>query len=204
MVNHALASGRPTGLAGTREFLETMGRQQMTHEGWSELDVVAEADFVVQYGARLGRWHGGRFMGIETPAGAYNRAFAAMYRFEGGRIAERWAVRDDTPWPRRTSPEPPSSSSSPSRTCVRPARRQRCRAWLDALHRGVFANRPLLTLGLVGAHLATGDTEGVEALLDDIEGWLDPNARSGEVIVHDHAEFHRRWPPDPTERARRG
>jgi hypothetical protein len=35
MVNHALAPDRPAGLAGTREFLETMGRHQMTHEGWS-------------------------------------------------------------------------------------------------------------------------------------------------------------------------
>jgi hypothetical protein len=34
MVNHAIAPDRPAGLAGTREFLETMGRHQMTHEGW--------------------------------------------------------------------------------------------------------------------------------------------------------------------------
>jgi hypothetical protein len=30
MINHALAPDRPSGLAGTREFLETMGRHQMT------------------------------------------------------------------------------------------------------------------------------------------------------------------------------
>ena len=95
MVNHALAPDRPAGLAGTREFLETMGRQQMTHEGWSELVVVAEGDFVVQDGRRHGRWHGGRFMGIEASPGPYDRGFASMYRFEAGRIAERWAVRDD-------------------------------------------------------------------------------------------------------------
>ena len=47
MVNHALAPDRPAGLAGTREFLETMGRHQMTHEGWSQLVVVAEGDYVV-------------------------------------------------------------------------------------------------------------------------------------------------------------
>ena len=95
MVNHALAPDRPAGLAGTREFLETMGRNQMTHEGWSQLVVVAEGDYVVQYGSRHGRWNGGRFMGVEADAGNYDRGFAAMYRFVGGRIAERWAVRDD-------------------------------------------------------------------------------------------------------------
>jgi len=95
MVNHALAPDRPAGLAGTREFLETMGRRQMTHEGWSQLVVVAEDDYIVQYGTRHGRWHGGRFMGVEADAGDYDRGFAAMYRFVGDRIAERWAVRDD-------------------------------------------------------------------------------------------------------------
>ena len=95
MVNHALAPGRPAGLAGTREFLQTMGRNQMTHEGWHELVVVGEGDHVVQYGVRHGQWHGGTFMGIEAAPGSYSRGFAAMYRFEDGRIAERWAVRDD-------------------------------------------------------------------------------------------------------------
>jgi predicted ester cyclase len=95
MVNHALASDRPAGLAGTREFLETMGRHQISQEGWDELVVVAEGDYIVQYGVRHGHWHGGRFMGVDADPGDYNRGFAAMYRFEEGRIAERWAVRDD-------------------------------------------------------------------------------------------------------------
>jgi len=95
MVNHALAPDRPSGLAGTREFLETMGRNQMTHEGWSRLVVVAEGDYVVQVGARHGRWHGGSFLGIDAPPGDYDRDFAAMYRLVEGQIAERWAIRDD-------------------------------------------------------------------------------------------------------------
>ena len=95
MLNHAIAADRPAGLAGTREFLETMGRRQMTHEGWKDLVVVAEADYIVQYGARHGRWHGGQFMGFEAAPGDYSRDFAAMYRFQDGQIAERWAVRDD-------------------------------------------------------------------------------------------------------------
>jgi len=34
-------------------------------------------------------------MGIPAGPGSYVRDFAAMYRFEDGRIAERWAIRED-------------------------------------------------------------------------------------------------------------
>jgi hypothetical protein len=69
MVNHALARDRPSGLAGTREFLETMGRHQMTHQGWSRLVVVAEGDYVVQVGAG-------------TAAGMAGRSWASTCRRE--------------------------------------------------------------------------------------------------------------------------
>jgi predicted ester cyclase len=95
MVNHALAPGRPAGLAGTREYFETMGRHQLTDHAWDELTVVGEGDLVMQFGVASGNWLGGRFMGIDTPPGRFARDFAAMYRFHDGRIAERWAVRDD-------------------------------------------------------------------------------------------------------------
>jgi predicted ester cyclase len=95
MVNHTLAPGRPSGLSGTREFLETMGRTWMSQQAWQELTVVAEHDYVVQFGVRSGRWHGGELMGFPAEPGPYSRDFAAMYRLEDGRIAERWAVRDD-------------------------------------------------------------------------------------------------------------
>jgi lactoylglutathione lyase len=95
MVNHAIAPDRPAWLAGTREFLETMGRHQITHQAWRELVVVAEGDYVVQFGVRAGQWAGGQFMGIMAGPGSFARDFAAMYRFDNGQIAERWAVRDD-------------------------------------------------------------------------------------------------------------
>jgi predicted ester cyclase len=95
MVNHALAAGRPAGLAGTREYLETMGRHQLTEHAWDQLTVIGEGDLVVQFGVASARWNGGRFMGIDAPPGHFARDFAAMYRFNQGRIAERWAVRDD-------------------------------------------------------------------------------------------------------------
>ena len=95
MVNHAIAPDRPGGLAGTREFLETMARTHFTDQAWHDLTVVAEGPFIVQFGVREGRWPGGRFMGVDAPAGSYSRDFMAAYRFDRGRIAERWAIRDD-------------------------------------------------------------------------------------------------------------
>ena len=57
LVNHALAPGRPAGLAGTREFLPNRGTR-FGDSGWTSLTVVAEGDFVVQYGTRGGSWRG--------------------------------------------------------------------------------------------------------------------------------------------------
>jgi len=62
---------------------------------WQELTVTAEGDFVVQFGVREGRWPGGDLFGVDVPAGDYIRDFAVKYRIADGRIAERWAVRDD-------------------------------------------------------------------------------------------------------------
>jgi predicted ester cyclase len=94
MVNHALAPGRPAGLAGTREFLSTDG-QRMRTDRWERLDVIAEGDFVVQHGMRGGHWPGGVFLGIPAKEGDYSREVAFIYRIRDGRICERWAVRDD-------------------------------------------------------------------------------------------------------------
>lgn len=95
MVNHALAPDRPPGLAGTREFLHRAGRRDFREQSWDQLTVVAEGPYVVQFGKRGGHWPGGPFLGIQAPAGPYSRDFMAAYRFTDGRIAERWAIRDD-------------------------------------------------------------------------------------------------------------
>jgi lactoylglutathione lyase len=95
MINHSLAPDRPRGLAGTREYLETMARRSFQDQRWDELTVVAEGPYVVQFGKRGGRWSGGSFLGIDAPAGQYTRDFMAAYRFAHGQIAERWAIRDD-------------------------------------------------------------------------------------------------------------
>jgi predicted ester cyclase len=93
MVNHALAPSRPAGLEGTRQWLETEGRNFQSFT-WKELFVVAEDDLVVQFGVRGHDWPGGRFRGFDVPAGHCERGTAFMYRIAGGRIVERWAVND--------------------------------------------------------------------------------------------------------------
>jgi hypothetical protein len=46
-------------------------------------------------GSREHDWPGGRFRGFDAPAGTYVRDTAFAYRLVAGRIAERWAIRDD-------------------------------------------------------------------------------------------------------------
>jgi predicted ester cyclase len=94
LVNHALAPGRTQGLEGTREFLREARRD--LHPGrWVESFIVAEGDMVVQFGTRELSWPGGAFLGFEAPAGTAIRDVAFAYRLVDGRIAERWAIRDD-------------------------------------------------------------------------------------------------------------
>jgi predicted ester cyclase len=93
MVNHALAPNRPPGLEGTRQWLETEGRNFQSFF-WKELTVVVENDLVVQFGVREHDWPGGSFRGFDVPAGHCERGTAFMYRVADGRIVERWAVND--------------------------------------------------------------------------------------------------------------
>jgi predicted ester cyclase len=94
LVNHALAPGRPQGLDGTREFLRSARRE--AHGGrWVDSIVVAEGEMVVQFGRRELHWPGGSFMGFDVPRGIATRDVAFAYRLIDGRIAERWAIRDD-------------------------------------------------------------------------------------------------------------
>ncbi|HEY6399059.1 MAG TPA: hypothetical protein VIX82_16545 [Solirubrobacteraceae bacterium] len=65
MVNHALASHRPPGLAGTKQFLaesesdpvKAVWRRSMMFD--QQLVAVAEGDYVIQLGKRAGTWPGG-------------------------------------------------------------------------------------------------------------------------------------------------
>jgi ketosteroid isomerase-like protein len=94
MVNHSLGSHRSKGLEGTREFMRN-GMAQLNEDGWTDSVVVAEGDYVVQFGVRGGTWRGGLFLGVDAEPGPYSREVAFCYRIEAGKIAERWAMRDD-------------------------------------------------------------------------------------------------------------
>jgi predicted ester cyclase len=101
MRNHALASHRTPGLDGTKEFLREC-REDREKAAWlralhgeRDLVMIAEGDYVIQCGKVTSTWPGKQFRGYDIPAGDYESDVAFMYRFRAGRIAERWAVRDD-------------------------------------------------------------------------------------------------------------
>lgn len=94
LINHALAPNRRAGIEGTRDFLRS-ARRDVHGAGWINSIVVAEADMVVQFGSRELHWRGGSLLGFNAPAGTCTRDVMFAYRFVDGRIAERWAIRDD-------------------------------------------------------------------------------------------------------------
>lgn len=59
------------------------------------------------------------------------------------------------------------------------------RRWLEALPDDVYPDRPVLAIALVGARMATGDTTGVDHLLQLVEASLDGTDRSPIVFDHD-------------------
>ncbi|MCU1497630.1 MAG: ATP-dependent transcriptional regulator, MalT-like, LuxR family [Acidimicrobiales bacterium] len=63
------------------------------------------------------------------------------------------------------------------------------RRWLEALPDEVFHDRPVLTITLVGARMATGDPTGVEPLLRLVESALETS--TPPPIVFDDDEFDR-------------
>jgi predicted ester cyclase len=95
IVNHALAPSRSPGLAGTREYL-TSPLAGRFNEVWRERRVITDGEYVVHHGIRTGHWPGGEFLGVTAPNSVdYAREVVFMYRVSDGKIAERWAIRDD-------------------------------------------------------------------------------------------------------------
>jgi LuxR family maltose regulon positive regulatory protein len=60
------------------------------------------------------------------------------------------------------------------------------RRWLEAFPDDIFEDRPVLAITLVGARMASGDTTGVEPLLQTVESSLQPTS---QPIVFDEQEF---------------
>jgi LuxR family maltose regulon positive regulatory protein len=62
------------------------------------------------------------------------------------------------------------------------------RRWLTALPDEILADRPVLSMELVGSLMVSGEIAGVEPLLDGIERWLDPGVDASKAIVFDEVE----------------
>ena len=78
--------------------------------------------------------------------------------------------------------------------------------WLEQLPEELFADRPVLSMNLVGARMATGDATGVEPLMAGIERWLDArgDATGARAPIVADADAYRAAPRagrDPTRRA---
>jgi LuxR family maltose regulon positive regulatory protein len=71
------------------------------------------------------------------------------------------------------------------------------RRWFEALPEDLFAARPVLAVGYVGALMSTGEVRGVEPRLRDAERWLDASAGPEEPVVVD-ADAFRRLPTEIT------
>ena len=65
------------------------------------------------------------------------------------------------------------------------------RRWLTALPDELFPDRPVLSILRVGALMASGETAGVEPLLEGIERWLSPAVDVTTAIVFHAEEFAR-------------
>ena len=72
------------------------------------------------------------------------------------------------------------------------------RRWMEALPDELFGVRPVLSVGYVGALMATGEIEGVEARLRSAERWLETTEAVGgaggdasDMVVLDLEEFRR-------------
>src|ERR1051325_5529579 len=94
MVTHSFGPTMPQGIAGMREFVS---RRSATGGvgSWEHVVVVAEGEYVVQYGTRSFDWPGGTFRGVKVPSGRFTRDCAFMFRVRDGLIIDRWAIRDD-------------------------------------------------------------------------------------------------------------
>jgi len=62
------------------------------------------------------------------------------------------------------------------------------RGWLEKLPEELFATRPVVSMDYVGALMSTGEIEGVEARLQDVERSLDA---PGSAVYVDEEEFRR-------------
>ena len=94
MVTHSFGPNMPQGIEGMRKFVQSR-RATGSAGRWEQVVVVANGEYVVQYGTRSFEWPGGPFRGFDVPPGQFQRDSAFMFRIQSGLITDRWAIRDD-------------------------------------------------------------------------------------------------------------
>jgi LuxR family maltose regulon positive regulatory protein len=65
------------------------------------------------------------------------------------------------------------------------------RRWLEALPGELYTDRPVLSIALVGARMASNDPTAVEPLLDRAQRWLDGTVDGATPVVFDTDEYAR-------------
>jgi predicted ester cyclase len=93
VVNHQPPAGAPAGLDG---MIQAMGwvKQGFSERRFEVHQVIAEGDTVVVHCTLHGR-HTGQFMGLAPTNQSVAFRQVHIVRFQDGKVAEHWVVRDD-------------------------------------------------------------------------------------------------------------
>jgi lactoylglutathione lyase len=94
-VNHDAAPADRVGTEGVKRVV-ALSRGAMSDQRMTDEMLVAEDDLVVLHGTREATWLAESFRGIPTPKGQrVSVELVHVFRVQGGKIVEHWAVRDD-------------------------------------------------------------------------------------------------------------
>ena len=95
VTNHQPDSDPETGLERFRRAIEGV-TSAVPDSKWTTIRLVAQGAFVVCHNRWSGTYGGAVFRGVPTPSGErFSVEHIHIYRFNEGRIAEHWVVRDD-------------------------------------------------------------------------------------------------------------
>ncbi len=93
VVNHSAVAGHRQGLEGFRHVVE-WGMAMSPDARYELLDVIAEGD-TVACRVRVGGTMQGELFGVPATGERFSAEHVHWHRVEGGKLVERWAVRDD-------------------------------------------------------------------------------------------------------------
>jgi ketosteroid isomerase-like protein len=94
LITHSFGPTMPQGIEGMRRFVSNR-KAHRSAGGWQHVVVIADGEYVVQFGTRTFDWPGGPFRRFDVPPGPGTRDCAFLFRVRDGLITGRWAIRDD-------------------------------------------------------------------------------------------------------------